>query len=152
MELATGTFPYATWGTPFEQLKQVVKDDAPKLPAGKFSVSFEEFVNKWYFANWNLIFILVIYYVSFSYYSFCFQLRKKLPFASELHATDGTEFLQRSCNEGDRRRDFCNRNFRLAKYRIAYVMSLNERYIFCLIAFWNEHHETRYILFFNQKL
>lgn len=46
VELATGKFPYESWGTPFEQLKQVVKDDAPKLPAGKFSPSFEEFINK----------------------------------------------------------------------------------------------------------
>ncbi|CAD1471303.1 unnamed protein product, partial [Heterotrigona itama] len=33
VELATGKFPYESWGTPFEQLKQVVKDEAPKLPA-----------------------------------------------------------------------------------------------------------------------
>lgn len=47
VELATGKFPYASWGTPFEQLKQVVKDDAPKLPAEKFSANFEEFIDKW---------------------------------------------------------------------------------------------------------
>ncbi|XP_034191959.1 dual specificity mitogen-activated protein kinase kinase lic isoform X2 [Osmia lignaria lignaria] len=46
VELATGKFPYESWGTPFEQLKQVVKDEAPKLPAGKFSANFEEFINK----------------------------------------------------------------------------------------------------------
>ncbi|XP_043464826.1 dual specificity mitogen-activated protein kinase kinase 3 [Leptopilina heterotoma] len=46
VELATGKFPYKTWGTPFEQLKQVVKDDAPKLPEGQFSDSFEELINK----------------------------------------------------------------------------------------------------------
>ncbi|KAF7384878.1 hypothetical protein HZH66_011964 [Vespula vulgaris] len=46
VELATGKFPYESWGTPFEQLKQVVKDEAPKLPPGKFSSSFEEFINK----------------------------------------------------------------------------------------------------------
>lgn len=46
VELATGKFPYESWGTPFEQLKQVVKDEAPKLPTGKFSASFEEFINK----------------------------------------------------------------------------------------------------------
>ncbi|XP_033215430.1 dual specificity mitogen-activated protein kinase kinase 6 [Belonocnema kinseyi] len=46
VELATGTFPYESWGTPFEQLKQVVKDDAPKLPSGKFSSNFEELINK----------------------------------------------------------------------------------------------------------
>ncbi|KAK9299623.1 hypothetical protein QLX08_007423 [Tetragonisca angustula] len=43
---ATGKFPYESWGTPFEQLKQVVKDEAPKLPAGKFSTSFDEFITK----------------------------------------------------------------------------------------------------------
>ncbi|CAL7933857.1 unnamed protein product [Xylocopa violacea] len=46
VELATGKFPYESWGTPFEQLKQVVKDEAPKLPANQFSASFEEFINK----------------------------------------------------------------------------------------------------------
>lgn len=47
MELATGKFPYSSWGTPFEQLKQVVKDDPPKLPAGQFTESFEEVITKW---------------------------------------------------------------------------------------------------------
>ncbi|XP_006814685.1 dual specificity mitogen-activated protein kinase kinase 6-like [Saccoglossus kowalevskii] len=42
IELATGNFPYASWGTPFAQLKQVVKEPSPKLPDGIFS---QEFVN-----------------------------------------------------------------------------------------------------------
>lgn len=46
LELATGKFPYATWGTPFEQLKQVVKDDPPRLPSGKFTCEFEDFIEK----------------------------------------------------------------------------------------------------------
>ncbi|KAK3909381.1 Dual specificity mitogen-activated protein kinase kinase 6 [Frankliniella fusca] len=46
LELATGKFPYATWGTPFEQLKQVVKDDPPRLPPGKFTCEFEDFIEK----------------------------------------------------------------------------------------------------------
>ena len=48
LELATGKFPYESWRTPFEQLKQVVKDEAPKLPPDKFSRNFEELINKWY--------------------------------------------------------------------------------------------------------
>ncbi|XP_049801429.1 dual specificity mitogen-activated protein kinase kinase 6 isoform X1 [Schistocerca nitens] len=44
IELATGKFPYKTWGTPFEQLKQVVKDDAPRLPPDTFSPEFEDFI------------------------------------------------------------------------------------------------------------
>uniref|UniRef100_A0A182PC15 mitogen-activated protein kinase kinase n=1 Tax=Anopheles epiroticus TaxID=199890 RepID=A0A182PC15_9DIPT len=32
VEIATGRFPYASWRTPFEQLKQVVKDEPPRLP------------------------------------------------------------------------------------------------------------------------
>lgn len=43
--MATGKFPYATWKTPFEQLKQVVTEDSPKLPSGVFSEKFESFVN-----------------------------------------------------------------------------------------------------------
>lgn len=44
IELASGKFPYAASPTPFEQLKQVVKDPPPKLPAGKFSAEFEDFI------------------------------------------------------------------------------------------------------------
>ena len=43
VEMATGSFPYQSWRTPFEQLKQVVEDDAPRLPPGKFSPEFEDF-------------------------------------------------------------------------------------------------------------
>lgn len=46
IELATGKFPYASPPTPFEQLKQVVKDPPPKLPPGMFSPEFEDFVSK----------------------------------------------------------------------------------------------------------
>ncbi|KAG6454751.1 hypothetical protein O3G_MSEX008874 [Manduca sexta] len=46
IELATGTFPYSTWGSPFEQLKQVVKDDPPRLPSDKFSPEFEDLIVK----------------------------------------------------------------------------------------------------------
>lgn len=48
VELATGTFPYSSWGTPFEQLKQVVKDDPPRLPPGRFSPHFHNFIEQWY--------------------------------------------------------------------------------------------------------
>lgn len=44
IELATGKFPYDTWKTPFEQLKQVVKEAPPKLPADMFSPEFEDFI------------------------------------------------------------------------------------------------------------
>lgn len=44
IEMVTGRFPYNTWGTPFEQLKQVVKDDPPKLPAnGDYSEELQDF-------------------------------------------------------------------------------------------------------------
>lgn len=45
-EVSMGVFPYPTWGTPFEQLKQVVKDDPPRLPPGKFSKEFEDFISQ----------------------------------------------------------------------------------------------------------
>jgi serine/threonine protein kinase len=45
IEMATGKFPYSTWKTPFEQLKQVVTEDSPKLPPNVFSDKFENFVN-----------------------------------------------------------------------------------------------------------
>lgn len=45
IEMATGKFPYAIWRTPFEQLKQVVTEDSPKLPPGEFSTSFNELIS-----------------------------------------------------------------------------------------------------------
>ncbi|XP_045476517.1 dual specificity mitogen-activated protein kinase kinase 6 [Harmonia axyridis] len=57
IELSTGQFPYPKWGTPFEQLKQVVKDDPPRLPSGEFSSDFEDFISKClqkkYIDRWN---------------------------------------------------------------------------------------------------
>ncbi|KZR97373.1 Licorne [Daphnia magna] len=49
MELATGKFPYSPWRTPFDQafcVKQVVVGDPPRLPSGRFSPEFEDFVSK----------------------------------------------------------------------------------------------------------
>lgn len=47
MELATGDFPYSKWDNPFQQIKQVVLDNSPKLPAGQFSPEFCDFIDKW---------------------------------------------------------------------------------------------------------
>ena len=46
IEIATGKFPYNTWMTPFEQLRQVVFEDAPSLPDGQFSHTFCDFINQ----------------------------------------------------------------------------------------------------------
>jgi len=46
IEIATGRFPYTLWATPFDQLKQVVMEDAPKLPPNQFSPNFEDFISK----------------------------------------------------------------------------------------------------------
>lgn len=46
IEMATGKFPYNTWCTPFEQLKQVVKDDPPRLKPGTFSPDFDNFIEQ----------------------------------------------------------------------------------------------------------
>lgn len=44
IEMATGRFPYATWSTPFEQLKQVVTDEAPRLANdGTYSAELQDF-------------------------------------------------------------------------------------------------------------
>jgi len=45
VEISTGIFPYSNWGTPFEQLKQVVNDDPPRLPSERFSPEYEELVS-----------------------------------------------------------------------------------------------------------
>uniref|UniRef100_A0A3Q3ATX8 mitogen-activated protein kinase kinase n=1 Tax=Kryptolebias marmoratus TaxID=37003 RepID=A0A3Q3ATX8_KRYMA len=40
IELAILKFPYDTWRTPFQQLKQVVDEPSPQLPADRFSPDF----------------------------------------------------------------------------------------------------------------
>ena len=45
VEISTGKFPYSNWNTPFDQLKQVVNGDPPRLPAGSgFSAEYEDFI------------------------------------------------------------------------------------------------------------
>ncbi|XP_071105924.1 dual specificity mitogen-activated protein kinase kinase 6-like isoform X1 [Haliotis cracherodii] len=46
IEIATGVFPYSKWKTPFEQIKQVVMEDPPKLPPGQFTPEFEDIIVK----------------------------------------------------------------------------------------------------------
>lgn len=47
LELATGKFPYPSWSSPFEQLKQVVKDDPPRLPQpSPFSADFQDLITR----------------------------------------------------------------------------------------------------------
>ncbi|XP_055383105.1 dual specificity mitogen-activated protein kinase kinase 6 [Condylostylus longicornis] len=44
IEMATGRFPFSKWKSVFDQLKQVVVDDPPRLEPGQFSVEFEKFI------------------------------------------------------------------------------------------------------------
>nr|WAO97414.1 mitogen-activated protein kinase kinase 6 [Neoseiulus californicus] len=44
VELSIGNFPYPSIKNIFEQLKQVVQSDPPRLPAGKFSREYEIFI------------------------------------------------------------------------------------------------------------
>ncbi|MCL4140115.1 UNVERIFIED_CONTAM: hypothetical protein GTU68_064440, partial [Idotea baltica] len=49
VEIATGKFPYPSWGTPFDQLKQVVMDKPPQLPQTaewNFSDDFHNFIEQ----------------------------------------------------------------------------------------------------------
>uniref|UniRef100_A0A3B1KI15 mitogen-activated protein kinase kinase n=1 Tax=Astyanax mexicanus TaxID=7994 RepID=A0A3B1KI15_ASTMX len=48
IELAILRFPYDSWGTPFQQLKQVVEEPSPQLPADRFSPEFVDFTSKWW--------------------------------------------------------------------------------------------------------
>uniref|UniRef100_A0A8C7V8Q4 mitogen-activated protein kinase kinase n=1 Tax=Oncorhynchus mykiss TaxID=8022 RepID=A0A8C7V8Q4_ONCMY len=51
IELAILRFPYDSWGTPFQQLKQVVEEPSPHLPADQFSPEFVDFTSLWYKIN-----------------------------------------------------------------------------------------------------
>ena len=46
IEISTGEYPYRMWRTPFEQLRQVVQEDPPKLPANQFTPEYEDFINR----------------------------------------------------------------------------------------------------------
>ncbi|KAG5832689.1 hypothetical protein ANANG_G00293810, partial [Anguilla anguilla] len=46
IELAILRFPYESWGTPFQQLKQVVEEPSPQLPAERFSPEFVDFTSQ----------------------------------------------------------------------------------------------------------
>ncbi|XP_030629909.1 dual specificity mitogen-activated protein kinase kinase 6 isoform X2 [Chanos chanos] len=46
IELAILRFPYDSWGTPFQQLKQVVEEPSPQLPAEGFSPEFVDFTSQ----------------------------------------------------------------------------------------------------------
>lgn len=48
IELAILKFPYDSWGTPFQQLKQVVDEPSPQLPADRFSPEFVDFTSQWW--------------------------------------------------------------------------------------------------------
>ncbi|XP_066496637.1 dual specificity mitogen-activated protein kinase kinase 3 isoform X1 [Tiliqua scincoides] len=43
IEMAILHFPYESWGTPFQQLRQVVEEPSPQLPADSFSADFVDF-------------------------------------------------------------------------------------------------------------
>uniref|UniRef100_A0A4W5MIX7 mitogen-activated protein kinase kinase n=1 Tax=Hucho hucho TaxID=62062 RepID=A0A4W5MIX7_9TELE len=45
IELAIMRFPYDSWDTPFQQLKQVVEEPSPQLPAEQFSPEFVDFTS-----------------------------------------------------------------------------------------------------------
>ena len=47
IEMAILRFPYGSWGTPFQQLKQVVEEPSPQLPADRFSPEFVDFTAQW---------------------------------------------------------------------------------------------------------
>jgi len=46
VEVSTGVFPYATWTSPFEQLKSVVHEPSPRLPPNKFTSDYEDFITQ----------------------------------------------------------------------------------------------------------
>ncbi|KAL9833770.1 dual specificity mitogen-activated protein kinase kinase 6-like [Geothlypis trichas] len=46
IELAILRFPYDSWGTPFQQLKQVVEEPSPQLPPERFSAEFVDFTSQ----------------------------------------------------------------------------------------------------------
>ncbi|XP_077892500.1 dual specificity mitogen-activated protein kinase kinase 6-like [Ictidomys tridecemlineatus] len=46
IELAILRFPYDSWGTPFQQFKQVVEEPSPQLPTDKLTSQFVDFTSQ----------------------------------------------------------------------------------------------------------
>uniref|UniRef100_A0A672F2F1 mitogen-activated protein kinase kinase n=1 Tax=Salarias fasciatus TaxID=181472 RepID=A0A672F2F1_SALFA len=59
IELAILKFPYDSWGTPFQQLKQVVDEPSPQLPADRFSPEFVDFISQCERLKCNLVLLLM---------------------------------------------------------------------------------------------
>ncbi|VDK48254.1 unnamed protein product [Anisakis simplex] len=54
VEIASGSHPYAKWKTPFEQLKQVVREPAPQLSSTlNYSTEFQDFVSNCLTKDYN---------------------------------------------------------------------------------------------------
>ena len=47
MEIAIGQFPYKKCESAFQQVKVVVHGNPPRLPEGKFSAEFSDFIATW---------------------------------------------------------------------------------------------------------
>ncbi len=47
IEVATGSFPYDKFKTPFHQVNAVVHGPSPALPEDGFSAEFKDFVHLW---------------------------------------------------------------------------------------------------------
>lgn len=99
MEIASGTHPYSKWKTPFEQLKQVVHEPAPRLsPSLGFSDSFQDFVAQWYVVYYKLDFsifsceIIKEFFFSIDVIQACFffQFDKRLQQQAEVSRSVGS--------------------------------------------------------------
>lgn len=92
IELAILRFPYDSWGTPFQQLKQVVEEPSPQLPAGQFSPEFVDFSSQWWAFLSSCCFSPVKSTERFKFL-FAFlpfvQLKEGFQRPSDLHRTDG---------------------------------------------------------------
>ncbi|CAB1338605.1 unnamed protein product [Coregonus sp. 'balchen'] len=73
IELAILRFPYDSWCTPFQQLRQVVEDQSPQLPADQFSPEFVDFTSLWYvLLSHNASLVPYLFELSFQLYGHCY--------------------------------------------------------------------------------
>lgn len=93
IELAILRFPYDSWGTPFQQLKQVVEEPSPQLPAGQFSPEFVDFSSQWWAFRSSCCFSPgkspERFKFLFAFLRFFVQLEEGFQRPSDLRRTDG---------------------------------------------------------------
>ena len=139
MELATGEFPYAKWDSPFQQIKQVVMEDSPKLPSDQFSPEFCDFIAKWYC-------IVLFYWYNFSYWHKLCLISLSLFFCGDIR--DQRTKLHKKCTSPLWSSEFVVRRYTVLCIHALHTMGLCHQAILSTIwSFFMLKYSSSYIFY-----